>query len=308
MANQNAVSDIVRAANEFCLECESNVFSESGGFVVCVECGTAQERLLNDQAEWNCYSDSAGQRDTSAVRCGPAASLIVPDTQLNTYIAGSSKRLQRIHQWNNISSKDRWIQQIYKEFEQIGFTAGLPRPIVLASYELYKKLNTEIDEQNRGVKRSNVRQGLKAACIFFACKQIQEPRERKEIAALMNISSKTVTKGCNSFMDIMGKPYVEMELFKPVDFVARFSQLLGVAYPYQLKVNLIAEFAASIRELQDATPTSVACACIFFLSEHFSLNITKHDIHSKCGSSSVIIQKRYEKLLLYSIEIKALLQ
>lgn len=291
-----------------CSACGGTDFSESGGYVVCVECGEAHERFINDQAEWVCYSDQNGHRDTSSVRCGPAASSILPDTQLNTYIAGSCKRLQRIHQWNNINAKDRWTHQIYKDFEQIGFSTGLARNIVIASYELYIKLNMEIDKQNRGVKRCNVRQGLKAACVFFACKEQNVPRERKEIAELMQMNNKTVTKGCNSFMDIMGKPYVDMDLFKPRDFVTRFAQVLGIAYPLQLKALLIAEFSATISELVEATPTSVACACIYFLSEQCKLKITKIEIQRKCGSSSVIIQKRYSKLLPYTDQIQEILQ
>lgn len=275
----------------------------SDGFLVCSSCGLVKEAYIDTQAEWRCFSSSNGSKDVSGVRCGDTASNLMPGTQLNTFFGGKDKRLQRVHQWNNVSPKERNIHQIYKEFEQIGQTHDLPKNVVMAATDLYNRLYTEMENKNCGVKRCNVRQGLKAACLYFACKQMDTPRERKEIAEMVGNTTKIVTKGCNSFLDIMGGDFVHMEPFKPQDFVTRFSLLIGLPYALQLKLKKMVEYVGNLDSLSDNTPTSVTSACIYFLSVYLNLGITKDDIHQKCGSSQVIITKTFNKIIPYKDDI-----
>ncbi len=304
----NDISDHVRSRKQksnVCAECGEDFVNQyiSDGFLVCTGCGLVKDVFIDSNAEWRCFSTSVGAKDVSGVRCGEAASSLLPGTQLNTYIGGKDKRLQRMHQWNNVSAKERNLHQIFKEFEQIGFSNNLSKSIVNTSFELYSKLYTEMENQNSGVKRCNVRQGLKAACIFFACKQLEVPRERKEIADMLHTTTKIVTKGCNSFMDIMGGDYVKMEPFKPNDFVTRFSQVLNIPYQHQLRLRAIVTYVSSLKELSDNTPPSVTSACVYFLSTHFKLDISKSDIHEKCGSSQIIITKTYNKIVPHKEDI-----
>lgn len=315
MTEKKVKADIIKhmqkqkAKSDSCMECgasldESNI---SDGYLVCGECGVVNDIHIDSNAEWRCFSNAAGAKDTSGVRCGETASSLLPGTQLNTFIGGKDKRLQRVHQWNNLTPKERNLHQIYKEFDQIGQTHNLSKNVISAATELYNKLYTEMENKNYGVKRCNVRQGLKAACLYFACKQMDTPRERKEIADIVGNTTKIVTKGCNSFLDIMGGDFIQMEPFKPEDFVTRFSLAIGLPYSYQLKLQKIVKFVADLDSLIDNTPTSVTSACIYFLSVTYDLGITKEDIHQKCGSSQIIITKTYNKILPHKDDIISLL-
>jgi transcription initiation factor TFIIB len=280
-----------------CAECGEGVFEQhfSDGFEVCLNCGVVKEGIIDNSAEWRCFTNSAGGKDYSNVRCGDAASALFPETQLNTYIGGRDKRLQRVHQWTNLTPKERNLHQIYKEFEQIGTNNRLGKNVIGCAADFYSQLYSEMENQNCGVKRCNVRQGLKAACLYFACKRMNTPRERKEIAEMLKTSTKIVTKGCNSFLDIMGGDFIKMDPFKPQDFVERFSQALDIQYPMQKKLERVVEYVAGLDELADSTPTSVTAACIYFLAVEQGLDITKGDLHEKCGSSEVIVGKMYSK-------------
>lgn len=299
-----------KAKSDLCTVCGATFDDQqiSDGFLVCRECGLVQNVCIDSNAEWRCFSTSNGGKDVSGVRCGDIASTLLPGTQLNTFIGGKDKRLQRVHQWNNLTPKERNLHQIYKEFEQIGQTHDLARNVISAATDLYNKLYTEMENKNCGVKRCNVRQGLKAACLYFACKQMDTPRERKEIAAMVGNTTKIVTKGCNSFLDIMGEEFRHLEPFKPEDFVSRFSLLIGLSYPYQLKLLKLVRHVSTLEPLSDNTPTSVTSACIYFLSCHFDLSITKEDIHRKCGSSQIIINKTYNKILPFTDTLLNILQ
>lgn len=287
-----------------CTNCNTSLIKEliNDGFLVCTGCGTVQNVFIDSSAEWRCFNTDNG-KDLSGVRCGDIANTLLPGTQLNTFIGGKDKRLQRVHQWNNLSAKERNLHQIFKEFEHIGNIHNLPKGIIAFAADLYRRLYIEMENKNCGVKRCNVRQGLKSACLYFACKQMNIPRERKEIAEMLGSTIKVVTKGCNSFLDIMGGDFVKMDPFKPEDFVARFCQLLDIPYYYQSKLETIVKYVAKLDILSDNTPTSVASACVYFLSIEFSLAITKDDIHEKCGSSQIIITKTYNKIQVFREKI-----
>ena len=293
-----------------CNECGA-AFDEdavSNGYLVCRECGLVKDVHIDFQAEWRCFNTSSGGKDLSGVRCGDPTSNLTPGAQLNTYIGGKDKRLQRVHQWNNMSPQERKMHEIFKEFDQIGQSHSLSRPLVSAATDLYNKLYTEMENQNCGVKRCNVRQGLKAACLYFACKQMNTPREKKEIAIMVDTTTKIVTKGCNFFLDIMGEQYIHMEPFRPEDFVTRFSLLLGISYPSQLKLKKIVEYAADLSELTDVTPTCVTAACVYFLSHIYEMDFSKEDICDKCSVSQTILTKTYNVLLAHKDQIKNIVE
>ena len=268
----------------------------SDGYIICTTCGVVNDTFIDSTAEWRCFNTVNG-RDTSNIRCGGVANTLLPGTQLNTLIGGSDKRLQRIHQWTNLSSRERTLHQVHKEFEHIGFMNSIPKTIISTAIELYTQLYTVMENKNCGIKRCNIRHGLKAACLYFACKQLNTPRERKEIANLIGSTTKVVTKGCNLFQDIMGKDFIQIEPFKPEDFVSRFAQSLNVPFNHIDTLVNIVKFVSSFDILSDNTPTSITCACILFLSNECDLNITKEEIHDKCGNSQIIIVKTFNKLL-----------
>lgn len=275
----------------------------SDGFLVCTNCGLVKESFIDMNAEWRCFNNVNGGKDTSSIRCGDAASTLLPGTQLNTFIGGKDRRLQRIHQWNNMSSKERNLFQIHKEFEALGAIHNLSKNTVACASELYNKLHIEMEKRNHGVKRCNVRQGLKAACIYHACKKNNDPREKKEIAEMLGNTTKTVTTGCHSFLDIMGEEYIKLEPFTALDFVTRFSQKLSISYKYEVILKQIIEYLSTLNILTESTPTNIASASIFFLSQIYSLGITKEEIHKQCGSSKIIIGKMYNKINAYKHEI-----
>lgn len=270
------------------------------GFVVCSLCGVAKDVQIDTGAEWRNFTTltSTGSSDTTQIRCGDPANALMPGTQLNTYIGkGGNARQQRVHQWYNISSKERSLYQIFKEYEQIVSNHHIGRDLAFYATELYRKLQDEMESRNAGVKRCNVRQGLKAACLYYACKKLQSPRERKEIADMFDTTTKIVTRGCNTFLDVMGDEFVVMKPLGPLDFLGRFCRSLGIPYSEELRIGEIVSSVAQLDAFSDSTPTSIACGCIYYHASESNRKISKSDIKDKCGSSQAIITKIYNKLV-----------
>lgn len=297
------------ADGDSCLSCGEPFNDERiyEGFLICTNCGRVKEAFIDTSAEWRCFNTSNG-KDVSSVRCGEAANSLLPGTQLNTYIGGKDKRLQRVHQWSNLTRDEKNLHEIYKRFEQIGISNNLSKSIVYAASDLYSKLYTEMERQNLGVKRCNVRQGLIAACLFCACKQMNCAREKKEIAEMLGNTTKIATKGWNKFLDIMGDEYRRMPPLKPEDFVDRFAQYVDVPFQYHHRLTEVVRYISALDTFADNTPTSVTCACIYFISIEYDLKITKEDIHKHCKSSNIIITKTYQKILPFKEDLLELLK
>lgn len=285
--------------------CNRTVDRTVDGFLICSGCGTAKDIQIDTGAEWRSFPSASGggfdaKGKSSVIRCGEPASLLMPGTQLNTYIGkGGSARQQRIHQWYNVSAKERSLYQIFAEYQQIAATYGISTNTAMCATELYRQLQNEQESRNAGVKRCNVRQGLKAACLFYACKKMRNPRERKDIADMFESTTKIVTRGCNTFLDVMGDEFVKMEPLRAQDFLARFCRLLGISYPDELEITKIVQAASALDVLADSTPTSIASGCIYFYCVEHDRGITKLAIRDKCGSSQAIVSKIFNKLCLY---------
>ena len=224
----------------------------SEGFSVCLVCGTVKDAYIENTAEWRCFATANG-RDLSGVRCGAPSSIILPDSQLSTFIG--DRRLQRYHQRNNLTTAERKVHKLYTDLEQLGDMHNLSKGVVFATVKLYERLYVEIESTNSGIKRCNVRHGLTAACLYYACRQMMVPRERKNIAEILGTTTKTVTKGCNEFLDIMGKEFIQMDPFKPADFIERYSQLLEIPFIYQKKLEIIVQYVSAIPCLSESNPT-----------------------------------------------------
>ena len=287
-----------------CRACGKTVFETdiNEGYRVCKHCGVVGDINVDPTAEWRCFTLSNGTKDASAARCGPAANPFFPEGQLSTMIGGTSKqRLQKVHQWNSVTTKERNITQAAKEFEQVAGIGQLGQRVVNTALELYVGVYNMIEQHKSASKRCSHRQGLKAACVYFACKQTGCPRERKELAGIFGVEIKVVTKGINLFMDIMGSDFIELAPLRAEDFIPRYCTLLELPFSYQTKSLAVMEALTHVGF--DMTPPNLAAGALFFVSQSFNGLLTKELIHDRCGTSLAVIGRSYHLINQYRKDI-----
>lgn len=294
-----------------CQECHFIIETEYviNGDILCGNCGLAQDVFIDTTAEWRNYNNN--NNNTNGVgkeRCGAVANDLLPNTQLNITIGGTNKRLQKIHLWNILSSKDRHLQQVHEEFEEIGAMKQISKNTTYIACKIYNELYEQIEQKNFGIKRCNVRLGLKAACFYFAFKRTDYPREKKEIAEILNYDIKIVTKGCNTFLDIMGGDYIFMNPFHATDFIKRFSMSLNLSNEEQKKLWEIVTFISEKPEFVDISPANITSGCLYFMSFHNGLGITKKMIQNYCGTSQNVITKTFVNINNYKSDINVKMQ
>ncbi|KAI9135771.1 hypothetical protein BKA69DRAFT_1140429, partial [Paraphysoderma sedebokerense] len=212
-----------------CPECKEPIDKQSinNGYIVCDRCGGVLNAFIDTAAEWRTFSGHNKGQDQA--RCSESKNPLLPDSfKMNTYIGDGPRRLQRVHQWNNMSTRERMLHQMNKEFEEVTQANQLPSVVYKAMCEYYYAVYNGLDERNYGVKKCNVRQGLKGACVFYACEQYKVPREVKEIGKMLDMPRKVVTQGCNLFAEVMGDEFLKQPPFKPMDFAEQSSTYVEI--------------------------------------------------------------------------------
>jgi len=186
------------------------------GFIVCTSCGVVQSEVIDTGAEWR-YTNKDGSQNTKSIRGGHA--------RPTTY-KGTDKRTIQVHQWNATTVKERWAMQISIEFDKLAQDTGLSPNVTNVAALHFKSLNK--------IKRCSNRDGLKAACVYYACRDLNVPREKSEISKVLSLDRTVVNKGVTFFLDVMPE-YRKLPPLVPEDFIARFCEMLQVPFVHEVQ-------------------------------------------------------------------------
>jgi transcription initiation factor TFIIB len=267
------------------------------GYRVCPSCGKVAEIYIDDKAEWRTHVDAHTGIKGGQARCGPAPGILFPKSSMSTTIAGpANSRLQRTHQWNSMTSSERSLHQTMKYYENLEAQYKLGGQVTATATEIFSALASMIDAYRSGTKRNNNKQSLQAACLYFACRRVGCPRNRREISTMTGVPLKFVTKGINMFVDIMDGDYVSDEPLRAQDFAARYCSALDL--PFSLQKQLLALLGAlDEMGLQfGVSPCSVCCGALYFLCQLTGRKVTREAIHETCGSSVAVMGKVHSVL------------
>jgi transcription initiation factor TFIIIB Brf1 subunit/transcription initiation factor TFIIB len=178
---------------------------------------------------------------------------------------------------------------------------SLTANIIDFSHHLYSEVS---QQQNDGkLSRGDNRDGLIAACLFYACKEYEVSRSPQEIGNICDVSTSDVTRGINLFYELMKNcPLINLNQYitKYSDFIERFCNCLNIDSLLTKEIMVLAKKVDHLKILIKNTPQAMACGCIFFITTMHNTGLTKTYIAEKCGISVPTITKSYERLLPYT--------
>lgn len=260
----------------------------------------SEDNILNTP-EWRYY----GINDTKSsdpTRCGMAINPLLPEASVGStikpgYYDKTMNKTRRMQDWHSMTYKERSLYNIYNELQEICQRNHLKSIISQEAKSLYKII------AEYKISRGNNRIGIKAACIYFACKNCNVPRSTKEISEMFKIENVIVTKGCKKFQEIINssKQYKERinknSIINYSDFLDRFCNKLNLNELDISIIKSIADKSIKYRLVYQSTPPSIAAGAIYYYVKKKELNITKKDISDISKISEVTINKCYKKLL-----------
>ena len=228
----------------------------------CTECGRVDEVNICDEPEWR----SGGGDEPDPSRVGAPVntdhfSAAWGQTTFMSVNKGASyalKRLARINQHSSMNHKDRALFHAYAELDHIGKTIlNLPENVMYAAKIKYKAFNEAV------LTRGAVRSGIKANCIFQACREFGVARTTQEIADAFGIPARDLSRTFDMYQEKV--PETIVHITTPADLVSRFfNSITGIPENERgrLKMKIISK-CKSLEdkvELMGRTPKAIACA------------------------------------------------
>lgn len=299
-------TDSLSSDTESCLNCKSKnslIQDRKEGFVVCNECGSISDELLDHNPDWKNYNDNNG----STSRCGIATNFFLPKSSLGTTIAGSNfNRLKRLHNWGSMPYRERSLYIVLDNISTRCEKHSIKKNIVDDAKLMYKKISEckHKEGKNNGkfiIIRGSNRRSLIAACVFFACKLNGHTRSPKEIAKVFDLKMTEITKGCKKFLQLM-RTYstsYKLDSSTPEHFIIRYCNALKIHKKDTESAQTISRNVQKLGLASDHTPPSVAAGSILLMSKMNNLSLTKKSISKKFSISEVTISKIYKKIEEY---------
>ena len=288
----NNLNDRERCANLNCLK-ESLINDYSNGIIVCTACGTIKEdRMIDDSPEWNFGADAieCGQKDPA--RCGMPVNPLLERSSVSTIITGGKNNyfMKRLHMQMSMDyvERSRWhiFNGINKKCEH------LSSAIAESSKHFY------VEMSKHKLSRGNVRKGLIACCIYYACKHHNVSRSIKEIACLCDITPAILNNANKIFQDIM-KGHINEELFneeiKVDDLTSRFCTYLNLQKQDRIlvikEIKRMNDIIENSNILIGKTPSAITAGILLYVLTMYKIPFQKKNASIQLNVSIVTLNK-----------------
>lgn len=285
------VSEPKKDSHYHCLLCGGYKSLNEDSLPTCTNCGVVDTQYIDDSPEWVSGVSEDGNVSDPA-RCG-----MTQDTELfsaswgmgsimktSNHSSYQSKKLARINFHSSMNYRDRSLFHAYKDIEKVAKEVlQLPDPVIRDAKVIYKKFSGDV------LTRGAVRVGIKANCVFFACKLNDIPRTTKEIADAFGIPTKDLSRTSDMLKETMGLKAKSPTVTKPEHVIHRmFQEIDGVMNQRKLKMKAIklAKSLENCPSLMGKTPNSIAAVVIYKI-----FDLSKQETVLKCHISMPTLNK-----------------
>ncbi|KAF6175211.1 hypothetical protein GIB67_015897 [Kingdonia uniflora] len=288
---------------EYCIECKKNtqvIFDHAAGDCICFECGLVLEaHSIDDTSEWRTFANESGDNDPN--RVGASSNPLLTNQSLVTIISkpnGASGDFLSTRS-NHGSNSDRSLLIAIKAVGVMSDRLGLVKTIRDRASEYYKRL-----EDQKCVK-GRKQDPIYAACLFIACHKEAKPRTVKEIQSITNgTKKKEIGRAIEYVKRQLGEemgPSMEIGAVHDQSYLKRFGSHLSMSFQ---AVKAAQEAVAKIEELDiRRSPTSVAAAVLFMITQLSEKKKSRRDISLATGVAEGTIRNSVKDLLSYASRI-----
>ena len=301
--SEDVQHELVLQNIDSCRLCSSVLITMDDGFPTCTneQCGWMFRDVLDYSPEWRFFgADDKNANDPT--RCGNPVNPLLLESSFGCKVLcnnRSSYEMKKISKWTSWQSMPHKEKALYDEFQFITVmaqNAGIPKIFIDDAMAIHKDISEQ--QMFRGLNRD----GIKSASIYISCRMNGCPRTAHEIAEIFRLDKASATKGCSMAVNILAnidrgtENHSELCATKPSLFIERYCSLLVVNHELSLLSKFIANKIEQKAIITDNTPHAIAAGIIYFVSQVCGLNISKKDIHIKCGVSEVTINKCFRKM------------
>ena len=287
-----------------CPECGSThiIRDYERGELICEDCGfVIDDNFIDQGPEWRAFDMEQGEK---RARTGAPMTMTLHDKGLSTEIGWKNKdsygkniptknrsQLYRLRKWQRrirvSNATERNLAFALTELDRMASALGLPRNVRETAAVIYRKA------VDKNLIRGRSIQGVVAASLYGACRQVGVPRTLDEIAAVANVGRKEIGR---TYRFMTRELKLKLMPTKPEDYIARFCSELELPGEVQAKALELLQEAAEKELTSGRGPTGVAAAAIYIASILTGNRRTQREVAEVAGVTEVTIRNRYKEL------------
>lgn len=272
---------------------------------VCIDCGRVDAAFISDEPEWRSGPDNDGKGDPSRVGAPVNTDHFSANWGSGAFISvgrggtTAQRRMARINQHSSMNHRDRALFHAYAGLDRIGkFVLNLPDNVMYSAKIKYRAFNEAV------LTRGAVRNGIKANCVFQACREFGVARTTQEIADAFEIPTRDLSRTFDIYQEQV--PETEVHVTRAADLIARFFNEIScvpLEHKGRVKMRIVRVCSAldECVELMGRTPKAIACAVIFITLEKAGYKPNRADICRVCDVSVPTLGK-LESIILKEIK------
>jgi transcription initiation factor TFIIIB Brf1 subunit/transcription initiation factor TFIIB len=315
-----------------CRKCNKPSLIEDKGHILCNLCGLLHHKKIDtDQESYN-YND--GKSDPT--RTNMVDNYLIPSSNkgcvygYNTKNHGHSNMIRSMNNWKIMNYKDNNMLNRFTTITNICKNEGISNLVIDNAKEIFFKLH------NVYSPRRNKLLALMASSVIIASKKKNIPYNFDKIASMFNISVEVLRNMLNQFEQywknigdkeerqqvklakeslnednkdgeiIIDKIYKQSQTQSNTNFKHYFG-MLQIDNKYIQKVEKLEIWINENQILIEHVPKSIIACLIYTICKLYNINIKKTKIATVCCTSTITINKCYNKIIAHNDYIIKLL-
>jgi transcription initiation factor TFIIB len=281
----------------------TTITDPNSGEIVCSNCGM----VISDKIEDTIHPErrtSTFEEAHERARTGAPYSLARHDMGLSTIIGKENRdargqlidvemrsEIERLRTWDLRTrmrkSGDRNLMKAFEQLDRLKEKLGLSDTIIEKAAYIYRKI------QERGLIRGRTIEGILAAAVYSACREMETTRTIKDIAATSNLKHKTVAR---SYKILVFELDIKVPIVDPMKCIARVANKLKISEKTKYQAMNLMEEVIDKEITAGKYPSSIAATVLYLSSLKNDERITQKDIAAASGVTEVTIRNRFKDL------------
>jgi len=288
----------------------------ASGTLVCKNCGVVIESdRIDDTPEWAGSGEDYSRSNPCRVGC--PINPLLEKSSLSTMIQGTRTNgfMKRLHSQISMNYVERSRYHIFVAITNMAADKGHLKPAIVEQAKYYYSIISM-----RKLSRGQIRKGLIACCILYACKNMNVPRSVKEISLMTDVSVTVINKTTKIFLAHMNDILLQtsqsfdsgtkarycdfvFEAIDSSDLIIRYCNNLHLQdKTLEIKlVHLVKKMDNFFKDtglMECKTPSAVTCGYIYNALMMLDVNHITKAMLSKLYGLSIVTINKMSKLII----------
>lgn len=281
----------------------TTITDPDSGEIICSNCGMVISDKIEDTIHQDRRASTLEEADKRA-RTGAPSSLARHDMGLSTIIGKENRdargqlidtamrsKIERLRTWDlrtrMSKSGDKNLVRAFEQLDRIKEKLGLSDIVSEKAAYIYRKVH------ERGIIRGRTIDGILAAAVYSAGREMETARTLKDIAVVSNLKRKDIAR---CYRLLVFELDIRIPVVDPKKCIARVANKLNISEKTKHQAMNIMEEVVNKQITAGKDPNSMAATVLYVSSLKADEKILQKDIAAASGVTEVTLRNRVKDL------------